>query len=135
MSKSLFFVSFLTGTCPFELCDLQATALRTLSEQAVGILPIENPTLAATLVRGLPVQINESLNYLNTMLIDTDGFRPVDVRFEPWGIEAEEIGPDGVARMSVVVDAIIYGVNSAGLSRLLQVLYRLPVPVAQKTLN
>jgi hypothetical protein len=115
--------------------DVQATALRTLSEQAVGILPIENPTLAATLVRGLPGQISESLEYINTMLIDADGYRPVDIRFVPWGIEGEEIGPDGIARMSVVVNAIIYAVNSSGVSRMVQVLYSLPVPVVQKPFN
>ena len=54
--------------------DLQATALRTLADQAIGVLPLDNPSLASVLVRGLPAQINESLSFFSNEVIETDGF-------------------------------------------------------------
>ena len=115
--------------------DLQATALRTLSEQAIGILPLENPTLASALMRGLPAQISESLGYLNDTIIEADGLTPVSIKFVPGLIGTTEIGPDGVERMSVVVNALIEGVNSAGVHQFMHFIYTLPVPVMQRTVN
>ncbi|MEP6485045.1 MAG: hypothetical protein ABJB01_11400 [Rudaea sp.] len=115
--------------------ELQATALRTLSEQAIGALPLENPTLASTLLRGLPSQISQSLGYVNEALIEADGYIPVSVRFEPGMIQTQAIGPDGVLRVNVVVNALIEAVDAAGASRWMMMVYSLPVPVTRGPVN
>ena len=105
--------------------ELRATALRTLAQQAVGVLPIENPTMAAMLMRGLPAQLTQSLQLLQE-LSDT---RLLDIRLSPYGVDAAELGADGVTRMNVVVNAIIRTIDSAGRIGTLQVVTSLPVPV------
>jgi hypothetical protein len=115
--------------------DLAATALRTLSEQAVGTLSLYNPSLASTLMRGLPEQIDGTLGYLNNTVLQSEGVIPVSIRFEPGAVAATAIGPDGVERVYVIVNAILEGINFAGVHRVMHMIYTFPVPVAQRTVN
>jgi hypothetical protein len=114
--------------------DLRATALRTLAEQAVGALPLNNPTLAAALTRGLPNQIGESIEQMNAVLIPVENFTPVTIQFRP-EIILPVTGPDGVTRMTVWINAVIEGVNEAGLARMLYLPFSYPIDVVTPVVN
>ena len=114
--------------------DLRATALRTLSEQAIGILPLENPTLAAVLTRGLPIQISESIGDLNELMVPVDNFVPMTIQFRP-DVILPDVGPDGVTRMTVWINAVIEGFNGSGLPRMVFIQFGFPMKVVTPTLN